>query len=68
MKVGDIVLIKAPNKPGPFWLMGMVLNTVFQLDNKVRTVKIKQSNGATEFHSIWNLYPLELTIIHPGRD
>ena len=38
------------------------------LDGKIRTVQIKQSNGAVEYHSICNLYPLELTITHAGRD
>ena len=68
IKIGDVVLIKAINKPRPFWLMGTVLDLVKGLDNKIRTVKVKQSNGTTEYHSICNLYPLELTITHKGRN
>ena len=37
-------------------------------DNKVRTVKIKQGNGALEYHSICNLYPLEVSVTHGGKD
>ena len=68
IKEGDIVLIRSLNKPRPFWLMGRVLQTMKGLDGKIRTVQLKQSNGAVEFHSICNLYPLELTITHAGRD
>ena len=68
IKLGDIVLIKSINKPRPFWLMGTVLELIKGLDNKVRTVKIQQSNGATEYHSICHLYPLELTITHSGKE
>ena len=48
--------------------MGTVLQIVKGLDKKVTILQIKQSNGAVEFHSICNLYPLELTVTHPGRD
>ena len=66
IKVGDIVLIKAFNKPRPFWMMGRVLQRITGADGKVRIVKIKQSNGLEEHHSLKNLYPLELSITHPG--
>ena len=67
IKVGDIVLIKAFNKPRPFWIMGKVLEVVIGFDGKIRSVKVKQGNGSVEYHSICNLYPLELSITHPVR-
>ena len=61
IKVGDIVLIKSPIKPRPFWMMGRVLELVIGFDNKVRSVKLKQGNGNIEYHSISHLYPLEIS-------
>ena len=68
IKVGDIVLIKAFNKPRPFWIMGKVLELVVGFDGNVRSVKLKQANGSIEYHSICNLYPLELSVTHAIRD
>ena len=68
IKVGDVVLIKAFNKPRPYWLMGKVMELIMGCDSKVRTVKVKQGNGAIEYHSISNLYPLEVSVTHAGRD
>ena len=68
IKVGDIVLIKAFNKPRPFWMMGKVLELIIGFDNKVRSVKLKQGNGSVEYHSISNLYPLELSVTHAIRE
>ena len=68
IKVGDVVLIKAINKPRPYWMMGKVIEIILGHDNKIRTVKVKQGNGALEYHSICNLYPLEVSVTHGGRD
>ena len=68
IKVGDIVLIKAFNKPRPFWMMGKVLELIIGFDGNVRSVKLKQGNGSVEYHSICNLYPLELSVTHAIRD
>ena len=68
IKVGDIVLIKALNKPRPFWMMGKVLELVIGYDGKVRSVRLKQGNGLIEYHSINNLYPMELSVTHAFRD
>ncbi|XP_076038610.1 uncharacterized protein LOC143023849 [Oratosquilla oratoria] len=62
IKKGDVVLIKHPNKPRPFWLMGIILEIIIGHDNKVRIVKVKQNNGEIAFHTIKNLYPMELNI------
>ena len=47
--------------------MGKVLELVTGFDGKIRSVKVKQGNGSVEYHSICNLYPLELSITHPVR-
>ena len=60
IKVGDIVLIKSINKSRPFWLLGKVLENI-SFDNKIRAVKLKQGKGAIEYHSISNLYPMEIS-------
>ncbi|XP_068229548.1 uncharacterized protein [Palaemon carinicauda] len=62
IKVGDIVLVKAVDKARPFWMMGRVLELVYGFASKARTVKLKQVNGAIEYHSISNLYPMEISI------
>ncbi|XP_068229591.1 uncharacterized protein [Palaemon carinicauda] len=68
IKVGDIVLIKAINKPGPFWMMGKVLELISGFNNNIRSGKLKQGNGAIEYHSICNLYPEELSVTHAIRE
>ncbi|XP_068229586.1 uncharacterized protein [Palaemon carinicauda] len=68
IKVGDIVQIKAINKPRPFWMMDKVLGLILGFDNNIRSVKLKQGNGATEYHSICNLYPEELSVTHAIRE
>lgn len=67
IKAGDVVLIKSPVKPRPFWLLGKVLEVTLGYDDKIRSVKIKQANGITAQHSISNLYPLELSILNERK-
>src|ERR1044072_7938671 len=64
IKVNDIVLIKSEIKPRPFWMSGRVLELIIGHDNKIHSVKVKQSNGQITHHSINNLYPLELSLSH----
>ena len=61
IKVGDIVLIKSINKSRPFWMLGKVLENIIGFDNKIRAVKLKQGNGAIEYHSISNVYSMEIS-------
>lgn len=68
LKVGDVVLIKLPNKPRPFWMLGRVLQIFIGFDNKIRSVKLKQGNGVISNHSICHLYPLELSITHNAKE
>ena len=49
-------------------MMGKVLELIIGYDGKIRSVKLKQGNGSVEYHSINNLYPLELSVTHAVRD
>ena len=49
-------------------MMGKVLDLVIGFDDKVRTVKLKQGNGLVEYHSISNLYPMELSVSQETLD
>ena len=64
IKVDDIVLIKNPARPRPYWLLGRVLELYHGDDNKIRSVKVKKADGVIQLHSIKHLYPLELSITH----
>ena len=61
IKAGDVVLVKMPNKPRPWWLLGRVLELVVGFDGKVRSVKLRRADGAVCHHSITHLYPLEVS-------
>lgn len=68
IKVGDVVLVKLPNKPRPFWLLGRIMEVVISPDNnKIRTAKVRRGDGRVDYHSICHLYPLELSITHSGN-
>ncbi|KAB7500291.1 Coagulation factor IX, partial [Armadillidium nasatum] len=47
IKVGDVVLIRSPVKPRPFWLLGKVLEVIIGYDNKIRSVKLRQAEKLT---------------------
>jgi len=64
IKVNDVVLIRHPSKPRPYWLLRRVLDLVLGHDNIIRSVRLKQGDGTIAHHSINNLYPLELSITH----
>ena len=68
IKVDDVVLIKSPVKKRPYWMIGRVLELIIGHDNKVRVVKIKQSNGVIATHTINNLYPLELSVTNDTQN
>ena len=65
IKVNDIVLIKMPNKPRPFWSLGKVTKLIYGDDNRVRSAEVFH-NGNTVLHSISHLYPMELSVTHSG--
>ena len=64
IKVGDVVLIRNPIKPRPFWQLGRVLELIMGDDHKVRSVKLKRGDGSVQVHSINLLYPMELSLTH----
>ena len=68
IKVGDVVLVKVPNKPRPYWLLGRVLELIVGHDNAVRSVKLKRGDRKVAHHSVNHLYPLQLTLTHTHRD
>ena len=61
IKVGEVVLVKIPNKPRPFWNLGIIEELIYGYDDKIRIVKIRQNNVKSEFHSICHLYPLTVS-------
>ena len=64
IKVGDVVLIKTPNKTRPFWSLGIVLEVFYGADHAIRSVKLKQTDRKIGVHSICHLYPMELSLTH----
>lgn len=59
--------IKSPIRLRPFWLMVKVIDFIMDSDSNIRSMKLKQPNGAIVHHSISNLYPLELSITHEAK-
>ena len=64
IKENDVVLVKNPAKPRPYWLLGRVLELIYGDDDKVRSAKVKRGDGSIQIHSISHLYPLELPLTH----
>ena len=56
-----IVLVKSPRKPRPFWMLGTILAVFPGQDGVVRTTRDKQGDGLVKFHSLKNLYPMEIS-------
>ena len=67
IKIGDVVLIKQPNKTRPFWLLGRILEVIMGDDGKIRSVLLLRGDGKKAHHSICHLYPMELSITHSGN-
>ena len=44
-------------------MLGKVLENIIECDNKIRAIKLKQGNGAIEYHSISNLYLMEISCL-----
>lgn len=66
IKIGDVVIIKLPNKSRPFWPLAMVTELINGTDGKVRSVKVRKSDNTLNVHSLKHLYPLELS--DPGEE
>ena len=64
VKLNDIVLIKNPLKPKPYWSLGRIIELFPGSDNNIRSVKLALGNRSEVIHSLKNLYPLELSLTH----
>jgi len=62
LKLNDIVLIKSPLKPRPFWILGSILELIRSDEDIIRSARVRQSDGAVVIHSLKHLYPLELSV------
>ena len=67
IKAGDVVLVRMPNKPRPWWLLGQVVEVIVGFDDRIRSVRLKRSDGVISHHSISHLYPLEISSVVPPR-
>lgn len=67
VKIGDVVLIKSPNKIRPFWKMGKILRLYTGNDNRIRSVQIKRGDGQILNYPINLLFPLEISVSHSGN-
>lgn len=41
LKVGDVILVKGPLKPRPFWVLGVVMEVISGGDGVVRLTQVK---------------------------
>ena len=65
VKVNDIVLVKGPPLvKRPFWKLGRVVELFPGDDGKIRSVKVKRTDGEIALHSVSHLYPMELSLTH----
>jgi len=60
IKLGEVVLISAPNKSRTHWQLGKVIELLPGQDHKIRTVKLRRHDKSEGVYSIKNLYPLEI--------
>ena len=61
LKRGSVVLHKHPTKAKPYWSLAIIIDLIESPDDrKIRTVRIRRSDGSEVVASIVNLYPLEL--------
>ena len=66
IKTEDVVLIRNPIKPRPYWQLGRVVE-LFREDNKIRSGNVKKGEGLTQKHSLKHFYPLEWTLTHDSH-
>merc|ERR1712055_966155 len=64
VKINNIVLIKNPSQPRPYWLLGRVVQLFPGDDGNVRSVQVRRGDSQVQTHSLKHLYPLELTLTH----
>uniref|UniRef100_A0A1I7X6Z9 Integrase catalytic domain-containing protein n=1 Tax=Heterorhabditis bacteriophora TaxID=37862 RepID=A0A1I7X6Z9_HETBA len=59
-EAGEIVLIENPLMPRGTWYCGLIVKLVKSLDGKIRSAKVKASNGRYIHRPINKLYPMEI--------
>ena len=64
IKVDDVVLVKNPTKPRPYWMLGRVVELIYGDDNKARSARVRKGDGSSLVYPISHLYPLELPLTH----
>ena len=57
-KIDQVVLVKVPNKPRPFWHLGRIIELLPGTDQEVRVCKVKKSDSSEVVTSVENLFPL----------
>ena len=62
------IFMMVKNKTRPFCTLATAVDVVVGADNKIRSVKLKQSDQTITHHSINLLYPLELAVTHQVRN
>ena len=66
--VGDLVLVKMPNRPRPFWLHARVLEVYLGYVDKIISAKLRRAEFTVYHYSICHLYPLELSLTHQHNE
>ena len=64
INLDDVILIKNPLKPRPYWQPGRVVELFAGNDNKIHLVRVKRGDGMTQTYSIKHLYLLESSLTH----
>ena len=59
-----MVLVKNPAKLRPYWYLSRMLELLEGDDDRVRSVRVRKSDGGIHNHSPKHLYPLGLSLIH----
>ena len=67
INVGDVVLVKNPNKSRVYWQMGRVTKLMPSTDGRIIVVLLKRADGQEVSCPISILYPLEISITHSGE-
>ena len=67
ISIGDIVLIGSETTIKPFWHMACVIAVIPGADDRIRTVKVRKSDGTEGIYPINLLYPLELSLSDVSR-
>ena len=62
LKIDDVVLISAPNKPRHQWTMGRITSLLPGRDDITRCVRVMRHDRTEGVYPICHLYPLEISV------